>query len=307
MPEDSLGILYSLPRDFLDAIPQDDIDPIGRSILEKAADDSLDEPVVGDLTASAEELELDVSAGGEGVETAESSLIANLPSQAWLAVGFGDVGEVVKRTVDQLREAGVPNLDEGLSQLESTTGASLDELAGALGDAALYVQGTSEAALTGALIVQTNDSELTGRLLEQLRGLVQLGNPRGVQSISTPGGGTGLRITDPDTAPQPVELVQERDRLVVGYGANSAQAALQPAQNLVGSPSFSTAQNRLSGLGTDLFLALPPVLQLAESEGAKGDPDYVEAKPYIDALDYLAIGSGDEDGRAEIRLIVGLK
>ncbi|MGH2957050.1 MAG: DUF3352 domain-containing protein [Solirubrobacterales bacterium] len=307
LPDDSLGILYSIPRQFLEAIPEEEVDPFARNIIETAAEDSLDEPVVGDLTASAEDLELDVTAGGEGVETAESSLIGELPAQAWLAIGFGDVGETVRRTIEQLREAGVPGLDQGLEQVESTAGVSLDELTGALGDAALYVQGTSEAALTGALVVQTNDSELTGRLVEQLRGLIQLGSPRGVQSLSTPGGGSGLRINDPSTAPQPVELLQEGDRLVIGYGAGSAQAALQPAQNLVGSPGFTAAQEKLSGLGTDFFLDFAPVFELAENEGARGDPEFREAKPYIDGLDYLAVGSGDEDDRAQIRLLVGLK
>lgn len=307
LPDDRLGILYSIPRDFLDALPEEAVNPFGRSVVEKVAGDSLEEPVVGDLTASADDLELSVSAEIGGLETEESALIGALPSQAWLALGVGDLGELTERTVDQLQEANIPNLEQGVEQLEAATGASLDELTGALGDAALYVQGIREANLTGALVIQTNDSELTGRLLEQLRGLIQLGSPQGVQSLSTPGGGDGLRISDPDLAPQPVELLQEGDRLVIGYGANSAQSALEPGENLLGSPSFSAAQDRLSGLGTDLFLEFAPVFELAENLGAGQDPGFREAKRYIDALDYLAIGSGDEGDRAQIRVIVGLK
>jgi hypothetical protein len=57
----------------------------------------------------------------------------------------------------------------------------------------------------------------------------------------------------------------------------------------------------------DFFLDFPTVFRLAESEGAKSDPDYRRAKPYIDALSYLATGSGTEGDQAELKAVVGLK
>jgi Protein of unknown function (DUF3352) len=308
LSEESLGLLYALPSNFIDAIPQDDLDRSARSLLERAIGESGDEPVTGDVTASADDIELEISTGGEGRETPQSALIEAAPSAAWLAFGIGDLGDTAKQTVDQLREADTPGLDQVLSQLESTTGASLDELTGALGDAALYVQGVTEPTLTGALVIQSDDTQLTGRLLTQVQGLLQLGGRGGAfKELSLAGGGTGFQINDPGLAPQPVELVQQDDKLVVGYGAGSAQEALTPAQPLSTSPVFGAAEQKISSLGMDLFLSLAPVFQLAESEGATKDPDYRQAKRYIDALDYVAVGSGSEDDRASARFIIGLK
>jgi hypothetical protein len=306
LSEESLGLLYAVPGNFIDAIPPDEVDPATRSLLERAIGESGDEPVTGDVTASAEEIELEISTGGEGAETAQSALIEAAPAAAWLAFGIGDLGDTAKQVVDQLREADTPGLDQALSQVESTTGASLDELTAALGDAVLYVQGITEPTLTGALVIQSDDTELTGRLLTQVQGLLQLGGG-GFKELSLPGGGTGFQINDAGLAPQPVELVQQDDKLVIGYGSGSAQEALTPAQPLSSSSVFGAAEEKVSALGMDLFLSLAPVFQLAESEGATKDPDYRQAKPYIDSLDYVAVGSGSENDRASARFIIGLK
>jgi hypothetical protein len=104
-----------------------------------------------------------------------------------------------------------------------------------------------------------------------------------------------------------VEIVQRDDKLVIGYGPNAATQALEGGDTLSGTPAFSSAKDRLSDFGIDAFLSFAPVFQLAESEGAGEDPDYQRAKPYIDGLDYVAIGSGVEDDRALVEFVAGLK
>ena len=51
----------------------------------------------------------------------------------------------------------------------------------------------------------------------------------------------------------------------------------------------------------------PAIFQLAESTGAKADSGYAQAKPYIDALDYLISGSGSQDGNAEVKAVLGVR
>ena len=104
-----------------------------------------------------------------------------------------------------------------------------------------------------------------------------------------------------------MELAQQGDKLVIGYGDGSAEASLTPARTLSDSPSFSAAHGQISSLGTDLFVDLPSVFALAESSGAKSDPDYVQAKPYLDALSYVVTGSGDSGDKAEFKAVLGLK
>ena len=307
LPDERLGTFYAVPKTLLESIPPDQLQPGGRDVVEQVAGDNLDAPVSGSLTASEDSFDLEFTGEGEGVETPESALVGEVPADSWLSFGIGDLGGGIKQAVDQLRESGTPGVEQGISQLEGTTGASLDELTAALGDAALYVRGTTVPTLSGAFVIQVNDPELTGRLLTQLRGLLALGGAEGVKPLKLPGGGDGIRFNIPNQIPAPIELAQQGDHFVIGYGAGSVQQALEPGETLSSSPSFSAAKDQISDLGADLFLSFPAIFQLAESTGAKADSGYAQAKPYVDALDYLISGSGSEDGNAEVKAVLGLR
>lgn len=307
LPEERLGTLYTVPRSLLEAIPPEDLQPGGQDVIERVGGENLDAPVSGSLTASEDSFDLEFTGEGDEVDTPESSLVAEVPADSWLAFGIGDLGASVKQILDQLRESDIPGFEQGLSQAETATGASVDELTGALGDAALYVKGTTEPTLAGALVIQVNDAELTGRLLRQLEGLLTLGGASGVKPLNLQGGGSGIRFSVPSEFPRPIELAQQDDRFVIAYGAGSAQEALQPGEQLASSASFGAAQGQISDLGADLFLSFPAIFQLAESAGAKADPDYAQAKPYINALDYLISGSGGDDGNTEVKAVLGLR
>ena len=149
LPSDRLGTFYTVPKTLIDALgPQ--IDQQSKAAIEKSAGASLDKPVSGALTASANSFDLQFIGGDNSVDTPESSLIGDVPAQSWLALGLGNLGDSAKRTLEQLKESGIPNLEQGIAQVEQATGASVDQLTNALGDAALYVQGTKEKSLRGA-------------------------------------------------------------------------------------------------------------------------------------------------------------
>ena len=307
LPSDRLGTFYTVPKTLIDALGPGQIDQQTQAAIEKSAGESLDKPVSGALTASANSFDVQFIGGENGVNTPESSLVGDVPAQSWLALGLGNLGDSAKRTLEQLKDSGIPNFEQVLAQVEQATGASIDQLTNALGDAVLYVQGTSKKNLNGALVIQTKDPDLTGRLLSQLQTLVQLGSQGGVKALQLGGGGTGFQIFDPTQAPQPIEFAQQGDKFVIGYGAGSAAQSLAPTQKLSGSPTFLAAKGQVSDLGTDFFLDLPKVFRLAESSGAKSDPGFVQAKPYIDALSYLVTGSGAKGDQAELKAVVGLK
>jgi hypothetical protein len=307
LPSDRLGTFYTVPKTLIDSLGPGQINQQTRAAIEKSAGESLDKPVSGALTASANSFDVQFIGGENGVNTPESSLVGDVPAQSWLALGLGNLGDSAKRTLEQLKDSGIPNFEQALAQVEQATGASIDQLTNALGDAVLYVQGTSKKNLNGALVIQTKDPDLTGRLLSQLQTLVQLGSQGGVKPLQLGGGGTGFQIFDPTQAPQPIEFAQQGDKFVIGYGAGSAAQSLAPTQKLSGSPTFLAAKGQVSDLGTDFFLDLPKVFRLAESSGAKSDPGFIQAKPYIDALSYLVTGSGAKGDQAELKAVVGLK
>ncbi len=307
LPSDRLGTFYTVPKTLIDALGTDQIDQQSQAAIEKTAGESLDKPVSGALTASADTFDMQFVGGDNGVETPESSLIGDVPADSWLALGVGNLGDTAKRTINQLKEQGVPNLEQGLAQVEQATGASIDQLTNALGDAVVYVRGESENTLNGALVIQTKDPDLTGRLLSQLQTLVQLGSKGTTKPLQLGGGGTGFQINDPTHTPQPVEIAEQGDKIVIGYGAGSAAQSLAPPQALGDSPTFSSAKGQVSDLGTDFFLDFPKVFNLAEAQGAKSDPGYAQAKPYIAALRYLVSGSGTKGDQAELKAVVSLK
>jgi hypothetical protein len=306
LPDDRLGTFYTVPKTLIDALGPSQIDPASKATIEKSAGDQLDNPVSGALTATSNSFNLDFI-GGSSVDTPESSLLGDVPSQAWLALGIGNLGNVVKREIDQFKDQ-IPNFDAAVQQIQATTGASLDQLEGSLGDAVIYVQGTSQQTVSGALVVQAKNADLTGRLLTQLRGLLQLGAPSGgIRPLQLSGGGTGFQINSARVAPKPIEIAQQGDKLVIGYGANSAAQSLSPASKLGDSPTFSTAKAQVSSLGTDFFLDIPSVLAAVKSGSTKPSPEYLQAKPYLDALSYLVTGTGSHGDQAELKAVLGLK
>src|SRR5262249_15647605 len=223
---------------------------------------------------------------------------------AWLALGIGNLGDTIRHAIDQLKNQ-IPNFDVATQQIQQTTGASLDQLESALGDAAVYVQGTTQNTLSGALVVQVKAAALIGRLLRKLQGLLQLG-AGGIKPLNLSGWGVGFQINDASVAARPVEIALQGDKLVIGYGDGSAQQSLAPSQTLGSSQPYSTAHDQISSLGADLFLNLQSIFALAESSGAKSDPQYRQAKPYLNALSYLITGSGTDNDKTEFKAIVGL-
>jgi hypothetical protein len=302
LPDDRLGTFYTVPKTFIDSFGTQ-FDAASKAAIEKSAGENLDQPVAGAVTADGDSVQLEATGGNQGVETPESSLIGDVPAQSWLALGIGNLGDSVKKSLEQLKTQ-LPNFDANLQQVEGLTGSSIDDLTNALGDGVIYVQGTTQSTLTGALIVQTKNPSLTNRLLTQLGSLLQQGGS--AKQLQLSGGGTGLQFSD-SSLPQPVEIAQQGDKLVIGYGAGSAEASLTPAQTLSDSPTFTKAHDQISSLGTDLFVDLQPIFALAESSGAKSDPSYVQAKPYLDALSYVVTGSGSSGDKADFKAVLGLK
>jgi hypothetical protein len=54
-------------------------------------------------------------------------------------------------------------------------------------------------------------------------------------------------------------------------------------------------------------VSLAPFFVVAEKGGQATDPDYLAAKPYLQKLDYLMLGTSTDGDRTTARFVVGVK
>jgi hypothetical protein len=226
---------------------------------------------------------------GEG-----SDLVNELPADSWLAMAQPDLGKVLDYYVDAFGQA-AGGRDAIERQFRSATGLDLDrDLLGWMGDFAVFVRGTSVADLNGGIVVETTDPAASARLIARLGQLSRRSAGTRVEPYSAPGGGKGITLRDSDV-PAPVHLFQRGDRFVVAYGDAAAQDALAPAERLGDSPEFADAAQSIDGYAVTFYLALAPVIELADSE-VGDDPDWQSAKPYLEPLEAIVSGTaGDND------------
>ena len=72
-----------------------------------------------------------------------------MPADSFAAIGVGDLGESVDEAIDTIDEAGIPGEvpPNQLKKALKKAGIDLDQIAGNLGDAAVFAQGSSRGRL----------------------------------------------------------------------------------------------------------------------------------------------------------------
>jgi hypothetical protein len=233
-----------------------------------------------------------------------SELINELPADSWLALAQPDLGKVLDYYVDAFGQA-AGGRDALARQFRLATGLDLDrDLLGWMGDFAVFLRGTSVAELNGGIVIETTDPAASARLIARLGQLSRRSAGTRAEPYSAPGGGKGITLRDSDV-PAPVHVFQRDDRFVVAYGDAAAEDALAPAQRLGDSPEFTDAAKSIDGYAVTFYLALAPVIELADSE-VGNDPDWQSAKPYLEPLEAIVSGTaGDDDElRSAFKILV---
>lgn len=264
--------------------------------------DVFKDPVVATVNATAQGVRIEsklpksfseaIPFFGEGGE-----LAGDLPADSWLALSVPNLGDTLKGVFSAFSAngAGVGALSK---QLEAATGIDIQrDVLSWMGDASLFVRGTSVAQLNGALVIETKDEAASGRFIDTVAGLV-----RNAGRVTRSPGGYTLRTSG---LPQPIHLFQRDGKVVLAYGDAAARDALDPAQRLGDSQAYKDAQDALGG-GYDLafFLSFPQIVQLVDSTGAGDDETWLNIKPYLEPLGAIAAG-GKKDGD-EVRSALGV-
>jgi hypothetical protein len=235
-----------------------------------------------------------------------SGAAGELPADAWLALAQADLGGTIESSLDAAG-SGVGGRDVLRQQLKAMTGLDLErDVISWMGDWGAFVRGESLAELNGAVVIETKDEEASRRFIDTLADLArrEAGPAVRVGPLQLGGGGEGVTVRVRDT-PQPVHVFQRDGKVVAAYGDAAARDAVDPAETLAGSPEFAQAEQALGGdYAVSFFLAVPPLLELAEAEGAGSDEHFQEAKPYLEPLGALVGGAREEGDK--LRSVFGL-
>jgi uncharacterized protein DUF3352 len=239
---------------------------------------------------------------GEGTD-----FVKKLPGDSWLALGQPDLGKTVSSYIDLIASSvGGRGVIE--QQLKASTGLDLKrDLLDWMGDFGVFVRGTSMSSLGGALVIQSKDAKASAHALKVLGRLARRqasGSGTRVGPLSLPGGGTGFTLRD-NEVPQPVHVFQRQGKVVVAYGNAAARDALKPRSTLGDDPDFGSASKALGGgFSVSTFVAVKPILALAESLGASSDADYQRAKSYLEPFGALVGGTRKRGDKVDSRLRV---
>jgi len=286
--------------------------PGNAKAVETSLGDISGKSIIASLVPAADSLELDLATNADpGYEFTDlSRLIGSFPADSFAAVGIADLGGIVDRTIDQLEDSGIEGFSrDAIDRQLSQAGLSLDEVTRALGDLGIFATGSDEASLQGAAVIDGDDPEAAQNLISKLTAVTGLAQLSGDSNIRPAPVGRGISITDPEElGRQPLIVTTESARIAIGYGEEATKHALEGRSPILNEDA--TFRSALSALGRDDlsgYVSLARVFSLAESLGATADPDYQQAKPYLDSLSYAVFGSGEQGDFQNSKIIVGVK
>jgi hypothetical protein len=254
------------------------------------------ESVAASLNVAPDALRIDAAAVGLKAKAGSgdgAGAAAAVPAGSWLSVGVGDVGAMLRSAITSTGSGGgIGGLDPQmlLQGLQSQLGIDVQkDLLAWMGDAALFVRGTTKADLGGALVVKSKDPAASQASIGKLRTLLKMLNVHVGSLHGAPAGASGFSVTVGSSLPGTVDVAAKGDQFVVAYGKDALKDALSPASPLADTAPFKTAAGLLGGASPSLFLDTPQVVKLVASL-AGGDTRFQKAKPTLEAFGPAAAG-----------------
>ncbi|HEX7059749.1 MAG TPA: DUF3352 domain-containing protein [Solirubrobacterales bacterium] len=289
------------------------IDDQALQILKAGGIDPTKATVLGSVVPTPDQVEVSFSSdlgGEESPPTGDASqLLSSLPADSFVALAFPGIGEQLKAAIDRLDARGIPG-EVPPDQLKSTlarAGIDLDQIAGSIGDAALFAEGSDENSLGGALVLTARDAIEATNTVSNIKLLLRASGAPGVSAVSGFGGrASGFAIRDKELGPRLLVVVAMGDRIAIGYGLGPALQGVSANDTpLAETPAFADAVASLGATPIGGFVDGPATLRLVEGLGATSDPDFRSARPYLRKVDFLAFGTGGEEDLTTSKLIVG--
>ncbi len=266
---------------------------------------------VATMVPHSDQVELDLStnisraaeSGGDA-----SELLESLPATAVLGFAEPEFGKAFGEGLHEFSEQGVPG-QLGPGELEAVfeqLGINFKSLSGSLGSIAGFVEGSSQASLGGAVMVETSGSGEAKDLVAKIGLVLRASGTEGVTAIS--GELSGFSVQLP-ALQQPLVVGASGEKIVIAYGARAAAQALRKQAKTLGTTAdFEAAKAALGSTPINAFLDGGPALKLADTmipiDKREG---FDNAKPYLRKIAYAALGSEAKDGVTKAKLIIGVQ
>jgi len=272
-------------------------------------------PLTGAFMADGERLALDMSLDLGDDETlnklagltggAGTPLVAELPAGTWLAQGYPKLGETLQVLFGEF--AGAFGGAVAKEQIQRELGLDLDrDILSWVGDAAVFVRGTSAADADGGVVIQATDEARAADAFGKIVGALRARGQLDARPVEIDGADAAFAVQQ-DGMPKPIVLARGSGKVVVAYGEPAATDALSPAETLGDEETYAEAK---AILGDDvepgLLVSVPAILALVDSTGS-ADAEFERARPYLEAFSVIASGGTTEGDRARARVAAGLE
>jgi len=321
----SLGMAYVEPQGLLDAFAEtakangDEGNPFSdpqalasiRQIIAKAG-----RAAAITLHADGDAVRMDGASigapAGSGATAAADSLAA-LPADAWLAIGFGDIGESITNALAQMTQLASmaspdgPNFEDVLETIETRLGIDVrEDFLSWMGEGAVYARGNGIADIGGALTITTKDPEKSRKAVGTLsQGLAKAG--ANVRAAEIEGYDVAVEVRSA-AAPISAFIAANDDRFTVGVNPEVMTDLLDPAEKLGDSSSYDTATDALGGdVKPVVIVDTQTIVGLIEGFGVGQAEGYAEVKPYLEALGPISAGTARDGDVSRFSFALGLR
>jgi hypothetical protein len=288
------------------------IDPEAQQLLEASGIEAKEGFAIASLVPAANRIEIEVATNlvGDNAPTADASqLLGSLPGGSFAAFAATDFGASLSQAIDTIDQEGIDGEIEPneFKDALKANGIDLDKLTSGVGDLGVFAQGNTEQNLTGALVLTTKDAKEATNTVANIGMLMRASNAPGITALS--GDAAGFSIRDPELGSQPLVVAAKGDKIAISYGLAASAQALSAGKGatLAENPTYKAAGEALGDVPLSGFVSGPATLalvgnMLSPEESAELD----ELRPFLDKVEYLAIGTGTSGDLATSKLVLGI-
>jgi hypothetical protein len=262
---------------------------------------TLPKAIAAALDAEPGMLRLDSAAFGNGGGFASGAsgadALAGLPGDAWLGVGVGELGQTVNGLLDRVSaNGGIAGVGVQALLGQAQQGLGLDirrDLLAWMGDAGIYVAGTSDADRRAALVISSKDPAASQRAVRALEPLARRSGD--VTPVKVAGVDEGFAVRH-GRSDDDLLVASGGNRFVVALGRRALTEALASGGARLGdAAAFRTGAAKLaSGVRPSFFLDVQQLSATAAGKGA-GRNHARELREYLGAFGAV-VGGAKRDG-----------